>query len=268
MKHRCIQPYLAAAALAALLLLPTLFLGCGGGGTPLVFAASNDLEGSGILRAWSEDFQSRTGRPVELAVVPDEEAFAMARRGECDLTLTAYSGEVQDLERYGYLEGGQRVMSGDYVLLGPPDDPAGIKGVDGAVEAFTKIAETVQTFILRFDGSGTANRQNLMWSTSGAGTTGRWLLPTEADAEDALREASREGAYTLADRSTYERLAGELELEVLVQDDETLAVTYYAAAVSDLTYPDTDLEGALELVDYLASEDARAFLDLGAWSPP
>jgi tungstate transport system substrate-binding protein len=269
-KPRCYRLYLilAVAITGLLLLLPALLSGCGGDDTPLVFAAANDLEGSGVLQAWTEDFQSRTGRRVELVIVPDEQALDMARHGECDLMLTHVPDEEEELERPGYLEGSQEVMRGDFVILGPPADPAGIRGMESAVDAFEKIAETMQTFILRFDGSGTAIRQSLLWAVSDAGATGEWLLPTEGDAEEAIRETSREGAYTLADRSSYERLAGELDLEILLEGDEALEDIYSAAAVSTLTYPDTDLDGALEFIDYLLSEDARRFFNLGAWGPP
>jgi len=255
------------ALLLAFIVLPALLSGCGGGDGTLVIAAANDLEGSGILQVWVKDFQARSGRRVELIVVPDEEAFAMARHGECDLILTHIADLKEELERSGYLEGSREVMRGDFVVLGPPEDPAGVREAGSATDAFKKIAEAGQTFILRFDGSGTASRQNLIWSLSGAGTTGEWLLPTQGDAEESLREASREGAYTLAGRGSYERLASELELEILLQGDEELVDIYHAAAVSVMTYPDTDQDGALELIEYLLSENARSVMGLGAWTP-
>lgn len=253
-----------------ILLLLTLasLSGCGGDDAPLILAATNDLEGSGILQAWAEDFRARTGRQVELVVVPDEEALAMVRHGECDLILTHLPDEEANLQRSGYLEGGQEIMRGDFVLLGPPDDPAGIRGIESAAEALKKIAEAGQTFILRIDGSGTAVRQTTILSVSEAGMTGEWLLPTDAGAKEALREASREKAYTLADRSSYERLAGELDLEILSQGDETLTDIYSAAAVSIFSYPDSDLAGALKFIDYLLTPDARSFLSRGEWSLP
>ncbi|MEW6555037.1 MAG: substrate-binding domain-containing protein [Actinomycetota bacterium] len=261
-------PLLAMLVAASLLIAPALVTGCGGDDAPLVFAAANDLEGSGVLQAWVEDFQDRSGRRMELVVVPDAEAFAMARHGECDVILTHIYEAGLELERLGFLEGGQDVMVGDYVVLGPPGDPAGIRGMESAVDAFAKIAAAGQTFILRFDGSGTADRESTLWSVSEAGTTGNWLLPTDAGTEGALREASQQQAYTLADRSTYYRLADELDLEILVQGGAELTDVYRAAAVSSVTYPDADQEGALEFIDYLLSEDGRSFLDMGAWVPP
>lgn len=235
---------------------------------PLVLAATSDLQGSGILEEWVRDFQARSGRKVELVVVADEEALAMARHGECDIILTHVPEEEAALSRTGHIEGGQEVMRGDYVFLGPPDDPAGIRDAETAAEALKRIADTGQTFILRIDGSGTAVMQATMLSVSDAGMTGEWLLPTDAGAEEALRETSREKAYTLAERSVYGRLAGELELEILLEGDEALSDIYSAAAVSTLTFPDTDLEGALDFIAYLLTPGARSFMNPGEWSFP
>jgi len=270
MKRRTDRAHEAIALVlaAALLLLPVMPLGCGGDDTPVILAATVDLEGSGILQEWIEGFESSSGRSVELLVVPDEQAFAMARHGECDLILTHIPEEGVLLERSGYIEGGAAVMIGDFVVTGPPEDPAAIRGMEITADAFAKIANSDQLFILRIDGSGTAYKQLQIWSISGVGETGEWLLPTDEGLEGALRQASQEGAYTLSDRTTYERLAGELDLEILVQGDVTLIDYYDVAAVSVLPYPDTNLEGAQEFIAYLLSDDARSALGLGAWQPP
>jgi len=258
---------LALTVALALLVMPIASLGCGGGST-VILAATNDLEGSGILQAWAEDFQVRSGYKVELVIVPDEEAFAMARHGECDLILTHNTEEQSGLEQPGYIQNSQEVMHDDFVLVGPPADPAGAREAGNISDALKRIADSGQTFILRIDGSGNAYRQNLLWTYSGVSEAGEWLLPTEAGAEESLQETSLEEAYTLPDRSSFERMAGGVNLEILYEGDESMANPYYAAAVSTLTYPDTNLEGALEFIDYLLSDNARRFFSLGAWETP
>jgi len=257
-----------ALAILALLSLAFLLPGCGGDGTPVVLAASNDLEDSGILEAWSEGFQSSSGERLELLVVPDRQALEMARHGECDVVLTHYYEEEARLERLGYVEGMAEIMSEDYVLVGPPQDPAGVNEAENITDALKRIAETGQTFILRIDGSGTAIRSSALWSASGASVVGEWILPTEAGAEEVLRETSLEGAYTLSGRSVYERLESEVDLEVLFEDEEALADLYRTAAVSTVVFPDTNLDGAREFIAYLLSPEAREFLRLGVWELP
>ena len=250
------------------ILLALLAGGCGGEEAPLILAATNDLEGSGILEAWAAGFGAKSGRRVELAVVPDGEALDMARYGECDIMLTHIPEEEARLVKTGRIEGGREVMRGDYVLLGPPQDPAGIKGGKSAAGAVKGIADSGQTFVLRIDGSGTAAMQATLLVMADVDMAGEWLLPTEAGAEGALREASREKAYTLAGRSVYRRLAGELELEMMCEGDEALVDHYSAAAVSVFVFPDTDLDGALDFIAYLLTSHARSLLDPGAWSFP
>jgi ABC-type tungstate transport system permease subunit len=72
----------------------------------------------------------------------------------------------------------------------------------------------------------------------------------------------------MTDRSTFDRLAGELDLEIMVEGDETWVNPYYAMWVSALVYPDADQQGGQRFVEYLFSNGARRFLDLGAWVPP
>ncbi len=257
-----------ALALLAFLLLTVLSPGCGQESDSLILAASNDLEGSGILEAWAGDFQSMSGIRVELVAVADKVALDMVRHGECDVALTHYYEEEARLERLGYVEGTAEIMREDYVLVGPPQDPAGVREAEDIADALRRIADTGQAFVLRIDGSATAIKSSTLWGISGVSETGEWLLPTEAGAEKALRETSLEGAYTLSGRSVFERLESEVGLEVLFEDEEALTDLYRAATVSTLVYPDTNLDGAQELLAYLLSEDARAFLEMGSWEPP
>jgi len=233
----------------------------------VILAATIDLEGSGILQAWVEGFESSSGRPVELLTVPDEQAFAMARHGECDLILTHVYEEQIKLERANYVQGGQSVMRGDFVVVGPPGDPAGIRGMQTVSEAFNKIAETDQVFILRIDGSGTAYRSNQLWSISGAATraigccrrTGTWRGAAASSAGKGIH-AFRPQRFQQVGRGAGAGDTGG--------GDEMLVDIFWAAAVSDMTYPDANQEGAQEFLTFLLSEDARRAMELGAWEPP
>lgn len=244
--------------------------GCGGGSDnkTLLLAATSDLEESGVVQAWVKDFQSRSGYEVETVFAPDQDVLEMAMHGECDLLITHEPDEEEQRERMNYLESRQEVMHDDYVVVGPPDDPAGAGEAENAVGAFRKIAEAKKPFILRTDGSGTAYKERMTWAASGVEEVGGWLIETEAGTDDTLRQASLEGAYTLSDRSNFQRLSGELGLEILLEGDEGLNNPYHVMQVSGLPYPDTNGKGAQEFINYLISNDARRFFNLGAWEPP
>ncbi|MDI6873425.1 substrate-binding domain-containing protein [Candidatus Solincola sp.] len=264
------QSHLLAALLPALLVLSSLALGgCeGDGGRPLVLAATSDLQGFGILEAWIEDFQARTGSRVELLTVSDAEGLEMAVHGECDLLLLHVPEEEERLERNGYLEFRLEVMRDSYLLVGPPDDPAGVREAGSPEEALERIATSGRVFLVRSDESGTASRIFFLLSGMQAGETTDWVRVVEGDMEQVLAQASREGAYTLADSSTFLRLAPDLESEPLFGMNGELPNPYHVMAVGTLVYPDTDAEGARCFADYLLSEEARKYMEKGDWSPP
>ncbi len=235
---------------------------------PLVLAATSDLEGSGLLEAWARDFQGRSGRAVEVVTDTDDRVCDMARHGECDLILTHVSHDEERLERSGYVTDRQEIMRGDFLLVGPPGDPAGARDADGVAEALKRIAEAGQPFVLRVDGSGAAIKAGSLWSLAGMEEAGDWLRRSMDGEEGALREAAAERAYAFTMRHAFDRLAGELDLEVIREGGEDLEDSYHAMVVSTLTYPDTDVTGALEFISYLLSEAGQGPPGAGPWRPP
>lgn len=239
-------PLFLAATLAAV----ALTSGCGGGGDKpaLILAVTSDLEGSGLVEAWARDFQERSGRLVEVVTDTDDRVCDMARHGECDLIITHVPSDEERLERAGYVTDRQEIMRDSFVLVGPPGDPAGAGGAEKIEDALKGIAEARLPFLLREDGSGAAIKARSLWSLTGIEETGDWLIESPEGAEGAIRRASMEGAYTLTGKSLYDRLAGELNLELIMEGGEALEDSYHAMVVSTLTYPDTDVAGALEFI--------------------
>ncbi len=191
----------------------------------------------------------------------------MAQHGECDLLITHVPESEEQLERYKYIEGRQEIMYDRYVIVEPPNDLAGIKGMQTPEEALRKIAEVKAPFLLRTDGSGTSLAEASLWSKSGVQDFGDWLLKSDAGMGETLRRASRQGAYTLCDISTFQNLSSELGLEILLEGGNDMNNPYNVMAVSSLAYPDTNLKDAQKFIDYLLSGNARRFLNLGAWEP-
>jgi len=265
-KKRLLPAGILAPMLLVLLLAPG-GMGCGGGGVPLVLAATVDLEETGILQAWVEDVRSSLGREIELVVAPDQDIFDLCRHGECDLAVTHVQQEEDALARLKYVEEPREIMRDDYVVLGPAGDPAGVRGKAKASEGFKAIGDAGAPCVLRGDGSGNSYRAKSLLSSLEV-ETGSWLQTVDTGMGEALRKASREEAYTLSERSSYRVLAAGLDLEILLEGDADLSNPYRVMVVSSLTYPDTDTVGAHAVVDYLLSERARAHFKLGDWTPP
>lgn len=243
--------------------------GCGkkDGGT-LIFAATRDLEGFGVLKAWAEEFERRSSYDVELITAADRELLEMAKHGDCDVLLAHLSQETESLQNYGYVEDRREVMRDAYLLVGPAEDPAQAAQATSFPEALKRIAEAKQPFVMRTDGSGVSLQAYSLWEAAGVKDFQNWMEREEGDMREALRRASREGAYTFCDRSTYESMRGELMLEVVYDGGGQAVNSYYVMTVSALPYPDTNVAGARDFTEYLFSEKARRHLALGYWEVP
>lgn len=265
-----VRTFRLSVVLASLLLLSmTALAGCGeDGGRSLVLVATSDLAGFGVLEAWVEDFQARSGLRVELITVPDADGLEMAVHGECDLLLLHVPEEEERLERNGYLEFRLEVMRDFYLLVGPPDDPAGVREAGSLEEAVKKVAASGRAFLARADRSGTAAKVFFLLGGLGTGQASGGVKVVEGGMEEVLARASREGAYTLADSSTFLRLAPDLEMEALYGIHGEIPNPYHVMAVGSLVYPDTDVEGARRFADYLLTGEGRKYMENGDWTPP
>lgn len=145
-------------------------------------------------------------------------------------------------------------MYNDFVILGVPDDPAGIGGMTDAVAALTRLAESESTFISRGDNSGTHNKENAIWAQAGIEPSGDWYISAGQGMGAVLTMANEQEAYTLSDRGTY--LARTLEgtdLVVLVEGDPTLFNPYGVITVNPDKNPDINNELADQFIDWLIS---------------
>jgi tungstate transport system substrate-binding protein len=267
-KRRCITAFLLTGLLFSTSLLTQLGCGESHDSKPLVLAATSDLEETGILEAWIEDFRSQSGIEVELLTAVDQEVLDMAQHGECDVLITHLPQVEERLERSNYVEYRQEIMYDQYIIVGPSADPASIRGVESFSDAFRAIAEAGAPFVLRVDESGTSYKEGLLWAASGITDFGDWMVRSEAGMGDTLRQASQQGAYTLSDQSVFKAISDELNLEIFLEIGGEFDNPYQVMLVSELAYPDTDTEGGLRFIEYLLSEGARSFFDLGAWEAP
>lgn len=218
---------LPAALLAA---VPAACGGGGGAAPPVTLAATTTLEDSGVLGELVRAFRAAHPEiPVRTVTGGTGEVLALARRGDVDLVLSHDAAAESAFVAEGYGFERRDVMRNDFVIAGPPADPAGVRGVRDAAAALRAIAAARAPFVSRGDDSGTHRRELLLWREAGArpaaGAGGPY---TEAGVGmgDALRLASARRAYILTDRATFLVLSAELDLEVLVEGDPRLLNRY------------------------------------------
>ena len=189
--------------------------GIGGGGN-LTLATTTSTYDTGLLDALNPMFTDMYGAQVEAISQGTGAAIKTGSNGDADVILVhARDAEDEFLSEFGVNR--RDVMFNDFVIVGPPNDPAGISEMSSATEAFGMIAQQQATFLSRGDDSGTNKKELSIWEEAGVQPSGQWYQETGQGMGDTLNQASQRRAYTLADRGTYLSQQSEIELEIMVQ---------------------------------------------------
>jgi tungstate transport system substrate-binding protein len=144
------------------------------------------------------------------------------------------------------------VMHNDFIIVGPAADPAGIKGISAAVDAFTAIFESGSPFITRGDDSGTHKKELALWKSAGLAPAGQaWYIETGQGMGASMTVASEKGAYILTDRATYLANQANYQLELLVEGDNSLLNVYHVITVNQTKWPNVNYEGALSFAKFM-----------------
>ncbi len=149
-------------------------------------------------------------------------------------------------------------MYNDFVIVGPPNDPAGIKGMKLATEALKVISEKGVTFISRGDNSGTHVAEKELWEKAGLKPSGSWYIVYEKGAEGnapTLRYTDQKSAYTVIDRATFLTLKDQIKLVVLVEKDEALLNYITLIPVNPKKFGKVNYEDAMTFVKWLTSPE-------------
>lgn len=255
-------------ALSLVLLLVTLLsvMGCAPGADAasdaadaerLVLASTTSTEDSGLFEELVPAFEeSHPGYRVEVVAMGTGAALELGRNGDADVLLVhAKPDEVAFVEE-GYGAERRDVMYNDFVILGPPSDPAGVSEAGTAAEALRAVAEAGAGFVSRGDDSGTHRKELAVWESAGVEASGDWHVDAGQGMGDVLTMASEREAYTMSDRATFLSMRDRLDLVVLFDGDEALFNQYGVIRVSAATNP----EGAEAFADWIVSDDAQRLI--------
>ena len=245
-------------ALAGLLALAAT--ACGGG-KEIILATTTSTQDTGLLDELLPMFKEESGYKVKVIAVGSGEALAMADRGDADAVLAHAPSSEQELVDKGSVVNRQLVMHNDFVIVGPADDPAGIKGMESATEALTTIADQKATFISRGDDSGTNKLELKLWDKAGLKPEGQsWYEQSGQGMGATLQITNQRGAYTISDRGTYLAQSSNLELEVLVEGDPVLLNIYHVMQVNPEQFKGVDGEGGKAFVEFMVSQETQDFI--------
>jgi tungstate transport system substrate-binding protein len=227
----------------------------------IILATTTSTQDSGLLDALLPGFQQESGFTVKTISVGSGQAMALGRRGEADVLLVHSPADEAKLVEEGASVNRRLVMHNDFVLVGPPGDPAKVKGARTAKEAMALVAQAGALFMSRGDNSGTHAKEKNLWKAAGAVVEGRpWYQQTGLGMGETLAVASEKGAYTLTDRATFLSLgkARGLALEIVLEKEPLLLNVYHVIEVNPAKWPKVNAAGAKAFADFMVAPQTQA----------
>lgn len=241
--------------LAALCL--TVLVSCGPSTDALHLGSTTSTYDSGLIDALMPAFtEAYPQYSVKVIAVGSGEALELGRRKDVDVLLVHAPAAELEFMRGGHGLSRRRVMYNDFVIVGPPDDPAGLREVAGVHDALRLIATAEADFLSRGDDSGTHKRESFLWSGAEIVPAGDWYREAGEGMAAALLVADATGAYTLTDRATYHSLRDRLRLIPLSEGDPLLLNVYSVIPVSGARHQ----KAARDFADWLGSASGRELI--------
>lgn len=226
----------------------------------IVVASTTSTQDSGLFEYLLPIFKQKTGITVKVLAQGTGQALDMARRGDADVVLVHSKSAEEKFIAEG--EGVKLfpVMYNDFVLIGPKDDPAGIKGMNDAAKALQVIAQKQACFVSRADQSGTHTAELNLWR--GANTDiekdrGPWYKSIGQGMGPALNFANASNCYVLSERGTWIHFKSKGDLQILVEGDRRMFNQYSAIPVNPAKHPDVRKDLGQEFIDWLISPDGQ-----------
>lgn len=224
----------------------------------IILATTTSTQDSGLLDVLLPVFEKKTGYFVKTIAVGSGQAMAMGSKGEADVLLVHSPAAEKKFMAEGNGVNRRLVMHNDFIIVGPPSDPAKIKKMKKASEAFKKIAASGSIFMSRGDNSGTHAKEKDIWKAAGLKYEGqKWYQQTGLGMGQTLSVAAEKKAYTLADRGTYLALKKNLGLDILVEGDSILLNIYHVIEVNPKKWPKVNSAGAKAFADFMVSRETQ-----------
>lgn len=225
----------------------------------LILATTTSTQDSGLLDILLPVFERKTGYKVKTVAVGSGQALALGEKGEADVLLVHAPGAEKKLLTSGAAVNRQLVMHNDFIIVGPANDSAVIKGKP-ASDALKAIYTTQALFISRGDDSGTDKMEKNLWKTLNIKPSGIWYQEAGSGMGQTLKIADEKQGYTLSDRATYLAQKKNLSLTILVEGDVKLLNIYHVMEVNPEKFSKVNSQGAKAFHEFLLSKEGQGLI--------
>lgn len=228
--------------------------------TFIIVQSTTSTQNSGLLEFMLPKFQEKTGIEVRVVAVGTGQAIKNAANGDGDVLFVHAKPAEEKFVADGYGVKRFDVMYNDFVVVGPPADPAGIAGSSDITDALKKIAEAKAPFASRGDDSGTHKAELALWEAAGvdvAAASGGWYRETGSGMGATLNTGTGMGAYVLTDRATWISFGNKGAYRIAVEGDERMFNQYGIILVNKEKLPNVKADLGQQFVDWVISEEGQ-----------
>jgi tungstate transport system substrate-binding protein len=226
----------------------------------LKLATTTSTENTGLLKVLLPPYENKNNCKVDVIAVGTGQSLKLGEQGDVDVVLVHTPELEEKFVKDSYGINRQYVMYNDFIVVGPPEDPAKIKGLKVAKEAFARIAATQSPFVSRGDKSGTHTKELAIWKAAGIKPEGNWYIESGKGMGEVLNMANEKKAYTLSDRGTYLAYREKTSSIILCEGDPLLGNPYHIIAVNPAKFPHVKYELATKLIKWVTSKEGQQII--------
>ena len=226
----------------------------------IVVQSTTSTQNSGLYEHILPMFREKTGIEVRVVAVGTGQAIRNAANGDGDVLLVHARAAEEQFVADGYGVARFDVMFNEFVVVGPPADPAGVAGMTDAVAALAKIAQAEAVFASRGDDSGTHKAELELWNEAGvdvAAASGGWYRETGSGMGTTLNTGIGMGAYVVTDRATWISFGNKGAHRIAVEGDPRLFNQYGIILVNPERHPNVKADLGQRFVDWVLSPEGQ-----------
>lgn len=226
----------------------------------LKISSTTSTDNTGLFAVLNPPFEKMFNCRVDVIAEGTGKALKTGEMGDSDVVFVHSRPAEDKFVNAGYGVNRRDVMYNDFIILGPKNDPAGIKGLKNAMEALTKISKSESTFVSRGDDSGTHKMEKEIWEKTGIAPQGKWYVESGQGMGAVLQIAHEMKGYTLSDRGTYLAYKDKIDLAILTEGDPILFNPYGIIAVNPALHPHVNYILAMAYIGWVTSPEGQMII--------
>lgn len=229
-------------------------------GERLRISSTTSTDNTGLFGVLNPPFEKMFNCHVDVVAQGTGKALKTGEMGDCDLVFVHSRPAEDQFVQDGYGVNRRDVMYNDFIIIGPGNDPAGIKALKEATEALRKIANSQLRFVSRGDDSGTHKMEKALWEKTGINPRGQWYIEAGQGMGAVLQIANEMNAYSLSDWGTYLAYKDKIDLDILTEGDPSLFNPYGIIAVNPAKHSTVNYILAMAYIGWVTSPEGQKII--------